>query len=79
MVNQNTTPFKDNIWPDCTRQGEGCEGEVHPQRWILGYRWCLKCASPKKEYTVVEMHKSNLVLVTNKEQLKYVSVQTPRE
>jgi hypothetical protein len=67
-------------WPECTRKiSDACDGEVDPRRWNLGLHWCLACASPRKEFCSVPMHKSNLVLVTNKEELKYVGVQTPRE
>lgn len=65
-------------WPECTRQNEGCDGEVNPRRWELGYRWCLRCSDPPKDFCSVPMHKSNLVLITDIRQLKEVGAQTPR-
>jgi len=34
-------------WPEClaTSPAKDCEGEVHPARWALGYRTCIKCGS----------------------------------
>lgn len=67
-------------WPKCTREtSERCEGSVNPKRWALGFKWCLQCADGKREYCSVAMHKSNLILISDKEQLKNVSVQTPRD
>lgn len=67
-------------WPLCTRQSSTlCEGEVNPQRWALGFFWCLNCADGQRRFCSIPMHKSNSVLITDKEQLKYVGVQTPRE
>jgi hypothetical protein len=61
-------------WPLC----ELCEEEFDPRRKALGYNTCLSCGSPKKEFCSVPMHKSGFVLVTDKAELKYVTVQTPR-
>lgn len=62
-------------WPLC----EKCEDEYDPRRLALGYKTCLACGEGKKQFCAVPMHKGNLVLVTDKAQLKYIGVQTPRE
>jgi hypothetical protein len=45
------------------------------QRFRLGYAVCLSCGDEiaelkTKQYTVAPMHKSNYVLITNREDLK---------
>lgn len=55
-----------------------CGGEIHPQRFALGYRVCLKCGEAKakdrfKGYCVVPMHKSNYMLITNHNDLKGIN------
>jgi hypothetical protein len=34
-------------WPNCeaSNPAKNCEGEVHPARWALGYRTCIKCGT----------------------------------
>lgn len=67
-------------WPTCLRQRElNCEQIVNPRRWALGLHWCRNCADGKNYYPSIQMHKSNAVLITSKEQAKYVGVQTPRD
>ena len=67
-------------WPVCARQTSlQCEGEVDPRRVAAGYLWCLACADGKKAFCSVNMHKSSAVLVTNKADLKFLTVQTPRQ
>jgi hypothetical protein len=67
-------------WPACLRRrGPACEGEVDPARWALGIRWCHHCADGRKSYPSIQMHKSSAIIVTDKEQLKYAGVKTPRE
>jgi hypothetical protein len=61
-------------WPECCLCGE----EFDPRRHALGYRTCLSCGTPKKQYCSVQMHKSNAVLVSNKADLKFIGAQTPR-
>lgn len=56
---------------DCTQCGE----EIHPARFNLGYSTCLQCGEQaakqaRLSWTVAPMHKSNYVLVTDKELLK---------
>ncbi len=62
-------------WPACAKCGE----EFDPRRKALGYLTCLQCGEAKRVFCSVPMHKGNLVLVTDKAQLKYIGVQTPRE
>ena len=47
--------------------------EVIPARYLIGYRTCLKCGevmAGKRKFTVVPMHKSNYVVISNKKELK---------
>lgn len=51
-----------------------CGDDVHPKRWALGYRTCLTCgeqqaAKDRALWTIAPMHKSNYVLVTQREDL----------
>jgi ribosomal protein L37AE/L43A len=53
-----------------------CSSPVNQHRWELGYHWCKPCgeASAKRiKRTVVPMHKSNYILVTNLEDLKGIN------
>ena len=43
---------------------------------ILGYRTCLKCGevmAGKRKFTVVPMHKSNYVVISNRQELKGIN------
>ena len=47
-----------------------------PARYQLGYRSCLKCGevtAGKRKFTVVPMHKSNYVVISNKKELKGIN------
>ena len=51
-----------------------CGDDVHPQRWLLGYRVCLLCGEEharqeRAGWTIAPMHKSNYILLTNKQDL----------
>jgi hypothetical protein len=53
-----------------------CGDAVHPQRWELGYRSCLKCgevASKQVKHCLVPMNKVAYMLVTNMETLKQLN------
>jgi hypothetical protein len=70
----------DEQWPSCQRRTSlRCDEEVDPRRWSLGYRFCIDCGDGQKPFCSVPMHKSGYVVVTNKQDLKFVTVQTPRE
>ena len=61
----------ENFEPQCKLCGLIYES----QRFRLGYAVCLSCGDEiaelkTKRYTVAPMHKSNYVLITNKEDLK---------
>lgn len=44
---------------------EGCENEVSIRRWDLGYRTCLECGTPKKQFTVAPaFNKGGYQLIT---------------
>ena len=45
-----------------------CEREVHPKRHALGYDTCLTCGereAKRVRHTVVPMHKSNYIVVSD--------------
>lgn len=50
-----------NDWPICTVPG--CENEVNPRRWALGYQTCIEeHAQPRREFLVIPVPKSNPVV-----------------
>ena len=53
-----------------------CSEAVAPARYNLGYHSCLKCGqvtAGKRKFTVVPMHKSNYVVISNKQELKGIN------
>jgi hypothetical protein len=51
-----------------------CGDDIDPRRTALGYRLCLWCGedeakAERRSWTVVPMHKSNYVLLTDKRDL----------
>lgn len=48
-----------------------CGDEINPARYELGYNICMsaRCANKTPTRTVVPMHKSNYVLVTDRRDL----------
>ena len=56
---------------NCTK----CNAPINPARWELGYTICMRseCAHPPKRRTIVPMHKSNYIVVTNREDLKGIN------
>ena len=53
-----------------------CDNTVSEGRLSLGYDICLDCGeveARKRKHTVVPMHKSNYVVVSNKEDLKGIN------
>jgi hypothetical protein len=53
-----------------------CGSQVAHERWVLGYKTCLPCgeaASKRITRTVVPMHKSNYVMVTDLSDLKGIN------
>ena len=51
-----------------------CAEPVAPARWKIGYRVCLECgesraALARKHWCIVPMHKSNYMLITNRQDL----------
>ena len=53
-----------------------CSEAVSPARYNLGYPTCLKCGqvtAGKRKFTVVPMHKSNYVVISNKKELKGIN------
>ena len=49
-----------------------CGKPVNPARWELGYNICMRkeCAYPAPTRTIVPMHKSNYVVVSDRALLK---------
>lgn len=50
--------------------------QIASARYQLGYRTCLKCgevSAGKRKFTVVPMHKSNYVVISNKKELKGIN------
>ena len=59
--------------PNYCRQ---CGDEIPTGRWALGYKFCLSCGdevAKKVVRCVVPMHKSNYVLITDKDLLTGVN------
>ena len=55
-----------------------CGDEIATKRWALGYKFCLACGdeyAKQKKFCVVPMHKSNYVLITDKDLLTGVNTQ----
>ena len=53
-----------------------CGGSIHPARFALGYRICMKCGeteAKKRKFCVVPMHKSNYVAMFNRDDLKGIN------
>ncbi len=53
-----------------------CDEQVSPARFNLGYPTCLKCGqvtAGKRKFTIVPMHKSNYVVISNKRELKGIN------
>ena len=48
------------INPHCIK----CGNEYNPKRAELGYRTCLNCGSPRQEFLIIEVNKSNPVVGT---------------
>mgnify|MGYP001206860803 FL=1 len=55
---------------------ESCDEEFDIRRYELGYNFCLSCGDVLARSvvrTVVPLHKSNYVLVTNRDELKGIN------
>lgn len=53
-----------------------CGDAVHPKRYALGYRTCLKCGDREASsvrHCTVPMHKQGYSVVTNREELKMIN------
>jgi ribosomal protein L37AE/L43A len=56
-----------------TRECIICGSPVAHERWALGYKTCMPCgekASKRVKHTVVNLHKSSFVLITDLTDLK---------
>ena len=45
-----------------------CGADVAPKRWALGFKLCMDCGqseAKKRKHTIVPMHKSNYLVVTD--------------
>jgi hypothetical protein len=53
-----------------------CAVNIHPYRANLGYETCLECGerqARKVKHCIVPMHKSNYIVVSNREDLKGIN------
>jgi hypothetical protein len=55
-----------------------CDDDIDPRRFALGYRVCLPCGEEaareeRRGWCIAPLHKSNYVLLTNKEDLKGIN------
>ena len=53
-----------------------CREAVESRRWAAGFHLCMSCGEAEAKRvvrTVVPMHKSNYILVTNREDLKGIN------
>lgn len=70
-MQRQTIPLPNDDAPTCIK----CGGYINPARYDIGYTNCMRseCATPPKRRTVVPMHKSNYILVTDREDLKGIN------
>lgn len=64
---------------ECAECGEG----IPARRFALGYRLCLACGdkearAARTTWCIAPVHKSNYILVTNREELKFINNKEPR-
>lgn len=53
-----------------------CNAPINPARYEIGYTTCKPCGEKvalKVRHTIVPMHKSNYIVVTNREDLKGIN------
>jgi hypothetical protein len=55
-----------------------CDDDIDPRRAALGYKLCLFCGEEaareeRRGWTIAPLHKSNYMLLTNKEDLKGIN------
>jgi hypothetical protein len=55
-----------------------CDDDIDPRRAALGYRLCLFCGEEaareeRRGWTIAPMHKSNYVLLTDRNDLKGIN------
>jgi hypothetical protein len=53
-----------------------CGDDIDFRRWSIGFKFCLPCGEERArlvKHTIVPLHKSNYVLVTDMELLKGIS------
>jgi ribosomal protein L37AE/L43A len=57
-------------------QCDRCGSPMNRHRYEIGYTTCMKCgeeAARQHKHTIVPMHKSNYIVVTNREDLKGIN------
>lgn len=57
-------------------QCDRCGASLNPIRYDLGYTTCMPCGermARQRRHTIVPMHKSNYIVVTNREDLKGIN------
>lgn len=53
-----------------------CDSAYSTERWKLGYKWCKECGeilASRTVRTIVPMHKSNYMMITDMEDLKGIN------
>jgi len=53
-----------------------CGDDIAPKRWALGHKLCLTCGeehAKQRKHTIVPMHKSNYMLITDMDDLKGIN------
>jgi hypothetical protein len=57
-------------------QCDQCGAYINPHRYDIGYTTCMPCgekAARQRRHTIVPMHKSNYIVVTDREDLKGIN------
>ena len=55
---------------------DDCAGSIHIGRWDLGYTLCMPCgeaAASRVSHTIVPMHKSNYMVISDLQDLKGIN------
>jgi ribosomal protein L37AE/L43A len=71
-TNTNMEATMNDHTPEC----RSCGNEYSTARWSLGYKFCMPCGerlSKEVVRTIVPMHKSNYVMLTDMNDLKGIN------
>ena len=76
IVRSVCNEIKESQMNDHTPECRKCGDQYPSQRWALGYKFCMPCGerlSKEVVRTVVPMHKSNYVMLTDMNDLKGIN------